>query len=108
MQRSERSRQYWVKTLAGLILDIGECDGGNIDTGNLIRSQYFDIPRCGFDDQSAIWAYPCLFAAVHPNRFAAVAVNCEWVPFLAFQNRPDPIDHHGVSLIQKVVRFKFG
>jgi len=66
------------------------------------------MPRCDFDDQSAIWAYPCLFAAVHTNGFAAGTVNCKCVPFLAFQNRPDPIDHNGVSLIQKAVRFKFG
>lgn len=90
-----------------MILDVTECDGRNIDADSLLGAQYFDVPRRNFHHQSAIWANPRLFAAIHAYRFAAGAVNRERVPILRPQKRPDPVDHNSLPLIRKSIRFKF-
>lgn len=90
-----------------MILDVAECDGRNIDADSLLGAQYFDVPRRNFDHQSAIWANPRLFAAIHAYRFAAGSVNRERVPILGPQKRPDPVDHNSLPLIRKAIRFKF-
>ena len=91
--------------LTGLILDLGECDRGNIDACRLLGIQNFYPPGGDLNDESTVWADPRLLAAGDMDRIAATPVDCKGVPVFGFQQIPDPINH-SLWLILKSFGYK--